>query len=45
MWSVAATGPGQDKDVLEHCRRSARAIVAALADLKYARPDEIQGLL
>jgi len=45
MWSVAATGPGQDTDVLEHCRASARAIVAALADLKYARPDEIQGLL
>jgi len=45
MWSVAATGPGQDKDVLEHCRASARALVAALADLKYARPDEIQGLL
>ena len=45
MWTVAATGPGQDKDVLEHCRASARAIVAALADLKFARPDEIEGLL
>ena len=45
MWSVAATGPGQDKDVLEHCRAAARALVAALADLKFARPDEIEGLL
>jgi hypothetical protein len=45
MWTVAATGPGQDTDVLEHCRASARAIVAALEDLKFARPEEIQGLL
>ena len=36
---------GRGDAVLEHCRTCARALVAALADLKYARPEEIQGLL
>jgi nanoRNase/pAp phosphatase (c-di-AMP/oligoRNAs hydrolase) len=37
---------GGDQDpVLEHCRACARALIAALQDLKFARPDEIQGLL
>jgi hypothetical protein len=30
---------------MEHCRAIARAIIAALEDLKYAKPDEIQGLI
>jgi hypothetical protein len=33
------------EQMLEHCRACARALVAALQDLKVARPDEIQGLL
>jgi hypothetical protein len=33
------------RSMLEHCRTIARAIITALEDLKYARPDEIQGLL
>jgi nanoRNase/pAp phosphatase (c-di-AMP/oligoRNAs hydrolase) len=38
--------PGSNEDpVLEHCRACARALVAALNDLKFARPEEIQGLL
>jgi hypothetical protein len=46
MWRVGP-GPalGPDESVLEHCRTCARALVAALRDLKYAKPDEIQGLL
>jgi nanoRNase/pAp phosphatase (c-di-AMP/oligoRNAs hydrolase) len=31
--------------ILEHCRVSARALVRALQDLKFARPEEIRGLL
>jgi hypothetical protein len=31
--------------MLGHCRACARALVAALEDLKFARPEEIQGLL
>jgi nanoRNase/pAp phosphatase (c-di-AMP/oligoRNAs hydrolase) len=40
--------PGGEQDrqaVLEHCRASARGIIAALENLKYARPEEIRGLL
>jgi nanoRNase/pAp phosphatase (c-di-AMP/oligoRNAs hydrolase) len=46
MWRVGP-GPalGPDESVLEHCRACARALVAALRDLKFAKPDEIQGLL
>jgi nanoRNase/pAp phosphatase (c-di-AMP/oligoRNAs hydrolase) len=35
------TGPGD----IEHCRACAKALVAALEDLRFARPEEIQGLL
>jgi len=48
MWKLGSEmgRPGASDDlVLEHCRACARALVAALNDLKYARPDEIQGLL
>ena len=34
-----------DPLVLEHCSAVARAIVAALQDLSYVRPDEVIGLL
>jgi len=42
MWS--SEEPQSSEAMLEHCRASARAIVAALQDLKFARPEEIQGL-
>ena len=48
MWKLGSEmgRPGTSDDlVLEHCRACARALVAALNDLKFARPDEIQGLL
>ena len=48
MWKLgeSVNRPGTDEDpVLEHCRACARALVAALNDLKFARPEEIQGLL
>jgi nanoRNase/pAp phosphatase (c-di-AMP/oligoRNAs hydrolase) len=48
MWrlgeNVARAGADEDP-VLDHCRTCARALVAALNDLKFARPEEIQGLL
>ena len=37
--------PGAADPAVEHCRACARALIAALEDLKYARPDEIQGLI
>lgn len=47
LWDLgAASTAGTSADaILEHCRACARALVAALQDLKLARPDEIQGLL
>ena len=47
MWKLGSEmgQPGSDDLVLEHCRACARALVAALNDLKFARPEEIQGLL
>jgi hypothetical protein len=36
---------GRRRSMLEHCRTIARGIIAALEDLKFARPEEIQGLL
>jgi nanoRNase/pAp phosphatase (c-di-AMP/oligoRNAs hydrolase) len=38
-------GEGQRRAMLEHCRTIARGIIVALEDLKFARPEEIQGLL
>lgn len=43
MWAL--DGDAAADTMLEHCRACARALVAALQDLKFARPDEIQGLL
>jgi hypothetical protein len=46
MWKLGTQGVGPDGDpMLEHCRACARGLIAALEDLKYARPEEIQGLL
>jgi nanoRNase/pAp phosphatase (c-di-AMP/oligoRNAs hydrolase) len=46
LWTAGA-GPtsGRGDPVLEHCRACAQAVIAALEDLKYARPEEIEGLL
>jgi len=49
-WHLAAArndggGQAERTAMLEHCRKIAQAIIAALEDLKFARPDEIQGLL
>jgi hypothetical protein len=46
MWSLGGAPAGADADpILDHCRACARALIAALQDLKFARPEEIQGLL
>jgi hypothetical protein len=47
LWGLGGRGAqAPDGDpILEHCRACARAILAALEDIKFARPDEIQGLL
>jgi hypothetical protein len=47
MWKLgsAPLAPDAEDPVVEHCRQCARALVAALRDLKFAKPDEIQGLL
>lgn len=37
----SATGP----EAIEHCRACAKALIAALEDLRFARPEEIQGVL
>lgn len=46
LWRLG-TGhkPGVGDPILDHCRACARALIAALQDLKFAKPDEIQGLL
>jgi nanoRNase/pAp phosphatase (c-di-AMP/oligoRNAs hydrolase) len=46
QWGLGGRGVKPDAEaVLEHCRTCARAIVAALEDIKFVRPEEIQGLL
>jgi nanoRNase/pAp phosphatase (c-di-AMP/oligoRNAs hydrolase) len=45
LWKPGATGSGRGDPVLEHCRACAQALIAALEDLKFARPEEIGGLL
>jgi len=46
MWKLGgAPDQGLGDPMLEHCRACARGLIAALEDLKFARPDEIQGLL
>jgi nanoRNase/pAp phosphatase (c-di-AMP/oligoRNAs hydrolase) len=46
LWGLGGSGAVPDGDpVLEHCRACARAIIAALEDIKTVRPEEIQGLI
>jgi nanoRNase/pAp phosphatase (c-di-AMP/oligoRNAs hydrolase) len=48
MWKLGTSlppSPGAPDPVLDHCRTCARALVTALQDLKFAKPEEIQGLL
>lgn len=46
LWGLGGRGASPDGDpILEHCRACARAILAALEDIKFARPEEIQGLI
>ncbi len=46
LWKLGSRKGGEAGDpMLEHCRDIAAALRAALEDIKFARPDEIQGLL
>jgi len=46
MWKLGTSQPAPGEDaIVEHCRACARALVAALQDLKFAKPEEIQGLI
>jgi nanoRNase/pAp phosphatase (c-di-AMP/oligoRNAs hydrolase) len=45
LWLPGLVDGVSGNGVLEHCRACARALVAALEDLKFARPEEIQGLI
>jgi nanoRNase/pAp phosphatase (c-di-AMP/oligoRNAs hydrolase) len=47
LWSAGGLGdgPGSQEAMLEHCRTCAGALIAALQDLKFARPEDVQGLL
>jgi nanoRNase/pAp phosphatase (c-di-AMP/oligoRNAs hydrolase) len=47
LWKLEAKGGGGTGTdaMLEHCRACARALVAALKDLRDVNPEEIQGLL
>jgi nanoRNase/pAp phosphatase (c-di-AMP/oligoRNAs hydrolase) len=46
LWALGAAPHGADSDpALDHSRACAHALIAALQDLKFARPEEIQGLL
>ena len=45
LWRLGTNGAVHGAEILEHCRSYARALVTALKDLKFARPEEIQGLL
>jgi hypothetical protein len=46
LWGLGRAGSGAPAGdpILEHCNACARAIVAALDDIKFAKPEEIQGL-
>jgi len=45
LWGLGGRTAPDGDPILEHCRACARAIVAALEDIKFTRPEEIQGLL
>jgi nanoRNase/pAp phosphatase (c-di-AMP/oligoRNAs hydrolase) len=45
-WGLGGPPDAVDEEAARrHCQEVARALIAALQDLKFARPDEIQGLL
>jgi nanoRNase/pAp phosphatase (c-di-AMP/oligoRNAs hydrolase) len=43
--AVERKANGSSESLLAHCRDCARALIAALQDLKFARPEEIRGLI
>jgi nanoRNase/pAp phosphatase (c-di-AMP/oligoRNAs hydrolase) len=45
LGTAESNGAERRRAMLDHCRAIARGIIAALEDLKFARPEEIQGLL
>jgi hypothetical protein len=46
LWTTGGPLPCEPSDeAVTHCRNCAKALLAALEDLSFARPDEIQGLL
>jgi len=45
MWTLEGGGEPDAEAVDEHCRGAARAMLAALEDMKFAMPEEIEGLL
>jgi nanoRNase/pAp phosphatase (c-di-AMP/oligoRNAs hydrolase) len=42
---LAPATPGNPDPAMEHCRKCAHALLTALKDLKFAKPEEIQGIL
>jgi hypothetical protein len=42
---LAPPSPGNPDPAMEHCRQCAHALLTALEDLKFAKPEEIQGLI
>lgn len=45
MWKLGTGSQGADDPTLEHCRSCARALIAALKDLAFAKPEETKDLL
>jgi nanoRNase/pAp phosphatase (c-di-AMP/oligoRNAs hydrolase) len=46
MWQLGTTSPADDRaTTTENCRACARALLAALEDLRFTRPEEVQGLI
>jgi nanoRNase/pAp phosphatase (c-di-AMP/oligoRNAs hydrolase) len=46
LWKLENGAPDESTPgTLDHCRSCAKGLLAALEDLRFARPDEIQGLL
>jgi nanoRNase/pAp phosphatase (c-di-AMP/oligoRNAs hydrolase) len=45
LWSFDTLEAADGQAMLEQCRACARALVAALQDLKVTRPEDVQGLL
>src|SRR5262249_57871104 len=45
LWGLGGRASPDGDPILEHAQACARAILAALEGIKFARPEEIQGLL